>query len=213
MEYVDLHSLEAVKIEVNQRQFEVVDHRNVQEPSQLLAALRVQQATMLWAEGLERKEVGGKGRHELEPADVLLIWTTPPSPDELRLALEKVDPQKVYLFAVTEPSESPETFIERLAGLLKFAINHRDGSVSWSELETATAQKSATIRAGVNWLVSQGKFYLNKKELDELVVSKGDGTQDLSSAVPLWAEIQSLIAETHAYRTYFKHAAKDSLFY
>jgi single-stranded-DNA-specific exonuclease len=212
MEFVDLHSLEAVKIEVNQRQFEVVDYRNVQEPSQLGATLRDQNSTMLWAEGQERKEIGGKGRHELEPADALVLWTTPPSPDEMRLVIEKVDPRRVYLFAVTEPSESPETFIGRLAGLLKFAINHRDGRVPWSELEIATAQRSATVRAGVQWLVSQGKFCRTKNELDELIVSKGDGTLDLSGASRLWAEIQSLIAETNAYRTYFRLAEKDSLF-
>ncbi len=70
---------------------------------------------MVWAEGQEKKETGGKDRNELVPADTLAIWTIPPSPDELRAALAKVNPSTVYLFAVTEP-------VERAGGIYRAPV-------------------------------------------------------------------------------------------
>ncbi len=212
MEFVDFRSLDVEKIEVKNRQFEIVDYRNKLELAQVLATLKQEQSTLFWAEGTEKKGIGGKDRYELLRADTLAIWTIPPSRDELRTALIKVNPRKIYLFAVTEPVEQPEAFIERLFGLLKYAVNHRAGKVSYPELETATAQRAVTVRTGVQWLVSQGKFKIIPEKEHAMVASVGDSQIDLSDASRLWAEIQSLLAETAAYRAHFKRADKEALF-
>jgi single-stranded-DNA-specific exonuclease len=211
MEFVDFRLLEAEKIEVRSKHFEVVDYRNAKDLPQVLSTLKRQPPTIVWAEGEEKKAIGGKNRNELEPAESLAIWTIPPSPEELRAALDKVQPQTVYLFAVTEPTEPPEAFLSRLTGLLKYAINHRNGKVTYAELEAATAQRAVTVRNGVEWLVSQGEISLIEKE-NELVVSVGTSLKDSAGASRLWTEIQSLLAETAAYRAHFKQADKSTLF-
>ncbi len=99
----------AEKSEVKSRKLEIIDYRNVKEPEQLLATLKQDPSSMLWAEGHEKKAVAGKDRCELQPADALIIWTIPPSPDDLRAALKKVQPETVYLFGVTEPIETLES--------------------------------------------------------------------------------------------------------
>jgi len=211
MEFVDFHIVEAEKIEVRSKKFEVVDYRNAKDLAQVLSTLKRQPSILVWAEGEEKKEIGGKDRNELEPAEALAIWTIPPSPEELRVALDKVQPQMVYLFAVTEPTEPPEAFLSRLAGLLKYAINHRNGKVTYSELDAATAQRAVTVRNGVEWLVSQGEISLKADNGDELIVSVGTSLKNPAGASRLWAELQSLLAETAAYRTHFKRADKDTL--
>ena len=212
MEFIDLHSLETEKIEIKNRQLEIVDYRNVKEPSQILATLKQQSTIMIWAEGPEKKQVGGKGRNELATADALAIWTIPPSPEDLRLALEKVKPRTVYLFTGSDPLESPEAYLGRLAGLLKYTINQRGGKVPWSELESATAQRSLTVRKGVEWLVSQGRISIQLETDDELVVALTASSEYPSASSHLLPEIRSLLAETAAYRAHFKRADKDILF-
>jgi single-stranded-DNA-specific exonuclease len=211
MEFVDFHIVEAEKIEVRSKKFEVVDYRNAKDLPQVLSTVKCQPSTIVWAEGEEKKEIGGKDRNELEPAEALAIWTIPPSPEELRAALDKVQPQTVYLFAGTEPTELLEAFLGRLAGLLKYAINHRNGKVTYAELEAATAQRAVTVRNGVEWLVAQGEISLIEKE-NELVVSVGASLKDSAGAARLLTEIQSLLAETAAYRVHFKQADKSTLF-
>ena len=166
---------------------------------------------MVWAEGEEKKLVAGQDRNELVPAEALAIWTIPPSPQELQLALKKVQPRKVYLFAVTDPIEQSEAFLARLAGLLKNTINHRAGKVSWSELAAATAQRVVTVRRGLAWLVSQGKLAIETDDEDTLTVTAGAYSKSQADSASLKAEIQSLMEETGAYRNHFKRADKDAL--
>ena len=100
----------------------------------------------------------------------------------------------------------------RLIFLLKYAINHHAGKVTRSELAAATAQRLVTVRKGLEWLVLQGEIDIKTEKEDELVVSIGTSMKDLESASRALAEMQSLLAETSAYRALFKRADKDALF-
>ncbi len=213
MEYVDFRIPAGQPVEVITSKLEVIDYRNAGEPYQILSTLREGSSIEIWAEGEEKKRVGGLDRYELTPADSLAIWTTPPSPHELRLAMEIVRPCKVFLFAVGDPVEQPDTFLARLAGLLKYAINHREGRLTWSQLETATTQRSISVRRGLAWLVSQGAIDIQSEEGDNLAVTAGIISKVQPDSSNLKAEIQALLAETSAYRTHFKQAGKDILFF
>jgi single-stranded-DNA-specific exonuclease len=212
MEFVDFRGLAGQPVEVNRRRLEVIDYRNARDLSQILATLREEPSTLVWAEGDQKKSVGGKDRYELAPAEALILWTIPPSPQELRSALEIVQPRKVYLCAVTDPVELPQVFLAKLAGLLKYAINQRGGRITWSALETASAQRSVTVRRGLAWLVSQGKIVIEAEKDDDLTVKAGALSPDRPGSASLKLEIQSLLEETAAYRLHFKRADKDILF-
>lgn len=211
VEFVDFHLIEPESIQVNTRQIEVIDYRSVRSPHEALAQLRDRPSTLVWAEGEEKKKAEGKDRNELGHVDNLIIWTTPPSPEELRFALDKVQPRTVCLFAATDPIETPEAFLGRLAGLLKFAINHRSGQVSNAGLAAATAQRPLTIRNGLKWLIAQGEINLLTCAGDAMTVSAGTSVKDMASSSIVWTEIQALLAETAAYRAYFKRADKNVL--
>ena len=210
MEFVGFRSLAAHPMEVNTGKPEIIDYRDNQELAQLLLTLRAGSSTLIWAEGEQKKQVAGLDRNELSPAGSLAIWTIPPSPQELQFALEKVHPKTVYLIGATGSLDTPEAFVARLSGLLKFAVNNRAGKVSSSGLAAATSQRIATVHTGLEWLVSKGKIGIEAEKEDQLVVSIG-ATQDPADASSLWAQLQSLLAETAAYRDHFKRADKDTL--
>jgi single-stranded-DNA-specific exonuclease len=212
MELADFRNLEPEKIEVARTELEIIDYRNVDQPLKILSSLLKESPTEVWADGEEKKQVRGKGRFELAAADALAIWTIPPSPRELQLVLEIVQPRKIYLFAVTLPDKTPDPFLERLAGLLKYAINHRTGRISYLELETATAQRSITVRNGIKLLVALGKINIQAKNEEEIIVASETSSKDPEEASRLLAELKSLLAETAAYRSHFKFADKDILF-
>jgi single-stranded-DNA-specific exonuclease len=212
MEFVDFRMLTGQPVEVKGNQLEVIDYRNEDDLPQILANLREQSSIMVWAEGEQKKQVGGKDRNELASAQALVIWAIPPSPQELHLALEKVHPKTVYLMGASTPVETPETFITRLAGLLKTVINARGGRVTWSALAAATAQRNLTVRAGLEWLVAKGTIFIDMDKEDDLALSNGASVKNSPVAADLWDEIKVLLAETAAYREYFKRAEKYTLF-
>ena len=211
MEFVDFRNLETPPVELKIQKQEIVDYRNFKDPFTLLPNFHDQPSTLVWAEADAKKEVCGKDRNELGLAENLVIWTIPPSPEELQLALATVKPHVVTLVGAHPILEVTDAFMGRLTGLLKFSITNRKGKVTYTELAAATSQRRITVELGLNWLVSRGKIALVHQEDDQLWVAAGKTINDLGGAARLWVEVQALLAETVAYRAHFKRADKDTL--
>jgi single-stranded-DNA-specific exonuclease len=232
LEFVDLRLIEEKPVQVTKPAIEVIDYRGVENPVDTFACtcagtserLNVETAcpggqarersvgfkrsnirTMTWAEGSDKKVVGGKGRNELSPTDALVIWTTPPGSAELRQAIDKARPEKIYLFAVNPGADEPKAFLERLAGLVKYAVNQRGGSVTLAELAAATAQREATVRLGLEWLAAGGYFGFSIEE-QQLKLTAQTGPANPYLQQELFTAIKGLLAETAAYRAFFTRA-------
>jgi single-stranded-DNA-specific exonuclease len=212
MELVDFRVVEPAVVEVKTQKPEVIDFRIVKEPLTLLPDLRRDPSTMIWAEAEAKKEVNGKDRNELAPANNLVIWSIPPSPRELEEALGTVKPKIVTLICAHPFLEITDAFMARLTGLLKFAITHYEGKVRYTELAAGTAQRKITVEQGLNWLVSSGKISLVREKNDELWLAPGKTMNDLGGAARIRMEVQALLAESAAYRAHFKRADKETLF-
>ncbi len=212
MEFVDFRMVEAAPVDVKSRKAEIIDFRNIKDPVTLLPDFKRDPATMIWAEAEAKKEVGGRDRNELTTGDNLVIWTIPPSPEELEDALDIVRPKIISLVCAHPFLEITDAFMARLMGLLKFTITHREGKTTYAELAVGTAQRRITVEQGLNWLVSSGKISLVRQEKDELWVAPGKTINDLGGAARLRMEVQALLAESAAYRAHFKRADKEMLF-
>ena len=188
----------------------------IRKPKIQLRDLRLQPSTfnshvstLIWAEGNDKAK--GKSRFDLYPADELTIFTTPPSTLELRVALEVVKPKIIYLFGISPAAEKTDEFLSRLAGMAKFAINQRSGVIKISELATATAQREATIRIGLEWLGAGGHLKV-EEENGELNLAIGDGISNPYLQRELYIAIKGLLEEAAAYRNHFTRADVESLF-
>jgi single-stranded-DNA-specific exonuclease len=164
---------------------------------------------LVWAEGIDKTK--GVNRFDLHPADEFAIYTIPPSPVELRAALEVVKPKTIYLFAVSPTAEITDEFLSRLAGMVKFTMNQRRGKVNIKELDAATAQREATIRLGLEWLGAGGHLKV-EEENGELDLTNGDGIPNPYLQRELYSAVKGLLEETAAYRNYFSHADAELLF-
>ncbi len=193
--------------ELKQRKIEIVDYRL--ESARSLAKLQEQvPALQIWAEGADK--TNGKSRFELQLADELAIYTTPPSPTELRAALEMVRPKKVYLFGVSPAPEKPDAFLTRLAGFAKYVINQKGGKVIVGELAVATGQREGAIRLGLEWLAAGSHISIQRDD-DTLLLSPGNGELNQYLQRELYLAVKGILEETAAYRTHFQRAEAKSL--
>ncbi len=211
LEFVDFRAVDAEVIEVDVVKRQVVDYRSVEDPVGTLKEIQQIPATVVWAEGPRKNQVQGLDRNQLKEAETLVIWTPPPSNEELCRVIANVNPRTVHLFAAALPEETPETFLIRLGGLLKYAQNHRNGKVTCAELAAATAQREATVRYGLEWYATQGILAFKSGLGEELTILAGTGLADASLAARLYHQIQLLLDETAAYRTHYRHAPADAL--
>ncbi len=171
--------------------------------------LNLSPSTLIWAEGVDIAK--GKNRFELQPADEFAIYTAPPSPAELRAAMEIVKPRIVYWMAVSPPKEKTDEFLARLAGMVKFAINNKGGKISAEDLAVATAQRVQAVRIGLEWLADGGHVSI-VPEGEALLVSAGSGEADQYLQKELYIAVRGILEETAAYREYVSRASVESLF-
>jgi single-stranded-DNA-specific exonuclease len=210
LELVDFHLVEQHPPEIITRKLEFIDLRGVEKPLQQLKAIHHPPSSIIWAEGEHTKQLDGVDRNGLTPASTLIVWTTPPSREEFRAALEAVRPAQVFVFALDPGMDDGRSFLERLAGLAKFALNRKAGQASYAELAAATAQRTAVVRAGLALLALRGQVTVVEAPEGGLRLSPG-GAPDEARAAALDNQLRALLDETAAFRAHFRKAQADWL--
>jgi single-stranded-DNA-specific exonuclease len=158
---------------------------------------------LIWAEGADKEK--GRSRFDLHPAEEFAIYTAPPSPADLRSALEIVKPNKIYIFGIMPPAEKTDDFLSRLAGMVKYVINNKGGKASIQEFAAATAQRESAVRIGLEWLAAGGHVSIVSEE-ESLILSKGNGEANQYLQKELFTAVRGILEETAAYRAHFAKA-------
>jgi len=185
---------------------EVVDLRPYPDPREVLLALRRSERVQVWAE-VDRPD-GSVTREGLTRGRPLIIWTVPPGPGELRRALERVSPPKVYLLAQDPGTDDLAAFVSRLAGLAKYVLSSWEGRTTVGGLAAAMGQREETVRAGLAWLAARGDVRVCEEDGAVRLSSGGEAQGDLARAQ---ARLQALLQETRAWREYYRTAKAESL--
>ena len=168
-------------------------------------------ALVIWAEGNGPAGVEAQTRIQLAPARRLAVWTAPPGPQELRVALDRVEPEEVIWFAQDSGLDEPSAFLQRLAGGIKHALRSRGGLVSLDEAAAATAQRTSTVRAGIELLAARGQVVVVARGDVAWHLAPGGGEVDAEAAKHALNRLHALLEETVAYRAHVRHAPATSL--
>jgi single-stranded-DNA-specific exonuclease len=156
----------------------------------------------IWAEGGQAPEgVEARSRQHLVKAHTLIIWTTPPSQSVLAEAIRVVSPEKIYFFGQDPDLSDPARFLNRLAGLVKYTLQHKSGQTTLTDLAAACAAECESVRVGLKVWQAKGAF---QAEITDDVVQIRATDQDVDSeTVVIYNEVlQNILAETRAYRQY-----------
>jgi single-stranded-DNA-specific exonuclease len=232
VEWVEARPAEETVLSLQARPITVMDYRGQPQPAVLLKGIP-EEVLQVWCEGEARAKLSGLGmdlrdRYALSTCQALAIWTAPPGRRELQAVLEQVAPERVYVFGVDPGSSNLESFLMRLVGLVKYALNAKAGCVKISELAAATAQKEAVVRKGLEWMAAKGYVQFLEEEgqvvLREAVPTEtvptetgatrsggedeGMGRRDENEVT---RELKALLEESAAYRAHFARAEAEGL--
>ena len=200
--FEEFRVVEEKPIEIHKPKLEVRDMRL--QPS----LLNLQPSTLIWAEGPDK--AAGVPRNELKKADEFSIYTTPPSPTDLRKALEVVQPKTIYVFGITPSEEKTDDFLAHLTGLVKFVLNQRRGKTTIQELASAMAARESAVRMGLEWLAAGGHVSVVGEE-DALTLSRENGEANQYLQKELFIAVKGILEETAAYRAHFAIADVNNL--
>ncbi len=234
LEFVDFRALEVKEVALARKKLEIIDYRTRPNPQGTLIELMGTFHTELmgtfhtelmgtfhtieknagnlvcWAEAEEKKRVGGQDRSELIPAQTLIIWTTPPSRQELLSAMAKVNPEKVIVFAIDPGFDEPQAMLDRLAGLVKFVLNKKSGKTSLSQLAAALAQREIAVRLGLECLSQNGSLTLDIKANGDVLLTD-DGKSSLIHTESISTELKNCLNEGRSYRKHFREQTEINL--
>jgi single-stranded-DNA-specific exonuclease len=194
LQFEEWRVVEEKAAEIRPAKIEVVDYRLQGGRLEDLKA-----GTLVWAEGADQAK--GTPRFELVPTDEFAIWTTPPSPAELRRALETVRPKTVTVFAVPPAEEKPEAFLNRLTGLCKYTLSNYGGRTPLAKLAAALAARESAVELGLQWLAAGGHLSVNVEE-DEVALSAQKPEANPYLQKELFVALRGVLTETAAYRKY-----------
>jgi single-stranded-DNA-specific exonuclease len=202
---------------------EFIDWRKIPDPQSLLSnhappttpgQLPPTNVLLIWSEAASFPPFPGLSplpRHKLQHAETMIIWTAPPGQDILQQAIVAVRPERIVLVGQPSPFDTLPAFIKQLMGLIKYAMIHKEGEVYLEELAAALGHRFTTVRLGIDWLVAQGKLSIYVEEEALLVLRSDQRSANAETAATLETILKSILAETAAYRRFFREASLESL--
>jgi single-stranded-DNA-specific exonuclease len=208
VEWVDVRVCAEVEVEVEAKaEVEVEDYRMVEQSREALTGLVDRDDLAVWREGEGASDIPGYDRLNLPQAGTLAICTAPPGPAELCAALAHVRPARICLFGRDPGADTPDAFLRRLTGLVKHALSARGGRAPVAQLAAATAHREATVRLGLAWLAARGHVRVVEEINGEVQLAAGGGLAAPETEIKaLDARLAAALAETAAYRDYFREA-------
>ncbi|MEK7831420.1 MAG: hypothetical protein AAB401_10070, partial [Acidobacteriota bacterium] len=166
--------------------------------AKLAEILTTHPGALVWREA--DSSVVGSNRTELKQVETLIVWTTPPGPDEWNAALEMVKPRRIIVFGQLPAKPTLESFLQRLGGLLKFALKSKGGETTIQELAAAMAERADAVRHGLNWFQQNGQLGIEIRARGGVSISHNPTDNDRSNRASLEKLLSNVLAETVAYR-------------
>ena len=80
--------------------------------------------------------------------------------------------ERVILARLDQPPDDPQSFLQRLSGLLRYAISHYNGQTSLDQLAAALGQNRAAIELGLTWWQAHGDIFLQISDEGECTIEK-----------------------------------------
>ena len=205
---------------------EVVDWRFHADREALYAHLRAAYGDrIVWwgegAEGLFPEAVSRLGLPE-DPRPALAILTAPAGPGIMREVLARVRPQVVYILPLFPlPDETPDLFIQKVAGLLQAALRQYEGWLDIPRMASRIGAREEAVRIALQGLAARGHIALWEIEgrWRAFAPQEAKSPQEVKGARPVpkpsLAEAREalgyLLRETNAYRRAFMRDPLEGL--
>jgi DeoR/GlpR family transcriptional regulator of sugar metabolism len=94
--------------------------------------------------------------------------------------------------------------MRQLMGLIKYAMQHKNGQIEWETLVAVLGHTLATVRLGIDWLVAQGKLSSESINGGLLKLQPAQQSANLPEATEIEKRLKTALAETVAYREFFR---------
>ncbi len=191
------------------------DLRDHLSPAALLEAARrkLGQRLAVFSESASRNAAAGfVDRTGVEGAGHLMLWHYPPSAEVFRSLILKSGASHIYLVRPPDPEvEEPASgYLKRLLGLVRYAVNKKEGKAEAERLESAMGTTTMAMALAltifrklnlVEWFCEDGWLYLD-------LIEQGSGSpEDLAE----FRQLGGCLREIHQFRAWCAQAGLEEI--
>lgn len=187
----------------NFARFVVKDLRSYSDPNEALqrAAAKLGNKVQIFAEvKLDVHGIEFRDRTSVGTCEHLILGQYPPSEKVVQALLRQANPAVVYLLGRAESQqEDPAGFLRRLYGLVKYAVNQKDGQVDGEKLAALMSATKMSLALGltvlrkvnlIDWFAEDGMLFLD-------LVGEPVGN---SEELPEFKQLAASLKQAHEYR-------------
>ncbi len=203
IEWLDVRAAEGKTLILGSEKpaYTILDYRQHADPQAMLTEIQnTHKDVLVWREGTSAIE--GVNRYHLHGAQTLVVWSIPPDPLTWQTAINEVQPQTLILFGQSPAFDNPKSLLAHVGGLLKYALQHKQGTVNASELAGLTGQTEQTLHTCFKWFSSNTELTLTPVSEDVYQI-ESNPAQSLAKNGIYAERLRLQLAETQAYRQYW----------
>ncbi len=189
----------------------VEDWRQVPVEDLLPAFAEKEPNGLIWAEGEHTAQTRGRRRHELRPAEALLIYTAPPSQSVLNAALEVTQARRLYIGWVLLPPADLNHRLRELLGLCRYTLTHLEGHADLDRMAGAIGLTRETILWGLRLLAAENIISLAESDEGVTIGRPNPKVASAYDALEAREAFEFLSAESDSYRRFHRRADLTSL--
>ena len=162
---------------------------------------------MLWREGEIAATIKGRSRLEVSPAAKVALYSIPASTSILRSLLETSKAEELLLILKNNSQDDDMAeFVNRLAGMVNYAISHQGGWLPYARLAAALNQRDAVVFKGLELLESLGQITILEEGEEGMFVKSGGHRADSRAIQKAQKALAFHLKETASFRNFVKKA-------
>ena len=137
---------------------------------------------MFYAEGLNHPpNLPVRNRLQIESCQTLALLTPPPDFSTLQGILRRAAAQRVVFARLGQPQDDPQAFLQRLSGLLRYAISHYNRQTSLESLAAALGQTLTAVELGLASWQAHGDILLQISKQGDCILEKNPKSAAVSN--------------------------------
>lgn len=191
---------------------QIMDRRTDAAPEEEILALSQKPGVSVFREGPMIPRIPqGIDRRSAKNTTDLVIASIPPSWEVLDTLIQNTSPERIVVYGKGQVEESIIALIQRVAGLVKYALRTKDGKTSLSELAIQCAQTESVLMLCLEFLDAKGMISVAFGEGGNLFVTEKGHSSEAARLQQIENALVQVVEETRAFRRYFLSVDLDPI--
>ncbi len=213
IEWVDARSsiVEQPLAEISLPKITIHDFRFSEAPLKDLQAFMQQDPAMCWGENLQAGDLPIFNRATISESANLILLHMPPGAEVMKQILQKVHPSSIALFNLPQKPVKTIQILQKLLGMVKFAIHEKGGRVSLNQYAALTGLTTDVIDTGLSLLAASGQISIQPIDEDERIVDMGKKSETAAEKTKYQQELIQSLREIQAFQRFLLRLPPENI--